>query len=72
MLSQETRPPRKRNFFKPFRREDTAKAAEVRDTGMEQGLLNRIEKMNFKSQVQNFYTAYSKVFPLSAYSPVSK
>jgi hypothetical protein len=32
-----------------------------REAGMEQGLLNRIEKMNLKGQMSSFYTAYSKV-----------
>ena len=31
------------------------------EAGMEKGLLNKIEKMNFRSQMQAFYAAYSKV-----------
>ena len=33
----------------------------AQDTGMEKGLLNKIEKMSFRSQMQAFYAAYSKV-----------
>ena len=33
----------------------------MREAGMEQGLLKQIEKMNFRTQMEAFYTAYSKV-----------
>jgi len=51
-----------RSFFKSFRpRSSTKVTADVREAGMEQGLLNRIENMNLKTQMKMFYTAYSKV-----------
>ena len=34
---------------------------------MEQGLLKKIEKMNFRTQMEAFYTAYSKVASHSRY-----
>lgn len=34
---------------------------DVRETGMEHGLLKKIEKMSLGSQMKLFYTAYSKV-----------
>lgn len=39
----------------------STKRVEVRGDGMEQGLLKQIEKMNFRTQMEVFYTAYSKV-----------
>lgn len=39
----------------------SSKRVEVREAGMEQGLLKQIEKMNFRNQMEAFYTAYSKV-----------
>ncbi len=57
----------KRSFF-GFTRKDSSnqlpqstKRVEVRGDGMEQGLLKQIEKMNFRTQMEVFYTAYSKV-----------
>lgn len=50
-----------RGFFKSFRTRSSTKVAEPREAGMEQGLLNRIENMNLKTQMKMFYTAYSKV-----------
>ena len=41
----------------------STKRVEVRGDGMEQGLLKQIEKMNFRTQMEVFYTAYSKVRP---------
>ena len=38
----------------------STKNVEVREAGMEPGLLKQIEKMNFRSQMELFYTAYSK------------
>ena len=38
----------------------STKRVEVRGDGMEQGLLKQIEKMNFRTQMEVFYTAYSK------------
>lgn len=61
----------KRTFFGFSKKESTAKLprssknVEVRDAGMEQGLLKQIEKLNFRSQMEQFYTAYSKVCALS-------
>ena len=58
--------PAKRSFF-GFSRKNSApqlppstKKVEVREAGMEPGLLKQIEKMNFRSQMEHFYTAYSK------------
>lgn len=39
----------------------TKKVEVGREAGMEQGLLKKIEKMNFRTQMEAFYTAYSKV-----------
>lgn len=62
---QETKP--RRNLF-GFKKKDSSaqlpqstKRVEVRGDGMEQGLLKQIEKMNFRTQMEIFYTAYSKV-----------
>ena len=53
----------------------STKRVEVRGDGMEQGLLKQIEKMNFRTQMEVFYTAYSKVryfeLPNIPMSPVS-
>lgn len=59
--------PAKRSFFGFGKKENTpqmptsTKRVEVREGGMEQGLLKQIEKMNFRTQMEAFYTAYSKV-----------
>ncbi|CAF9930575.1 MAG: hypothetical protein ALECFALPRED_004642 [Alectoria fallacina] len=59
--------PTKRSFFRFSRKESipqlpsSTKRVEVRGDGMEQGLLKQIEKMNFRTQMEVFYTAYSKV-----------
>ena len=59
--------PAKRSFFGFGKKETTpqipssTKRVEVREAGMEQGLLKQIEKMNFRTQMEAFYTAYSKV-----------
>ena len=61
--------PTKRSFFGFQRKESTAqlpqstKKVEVREAGMEHGLLKQIEKLNFRTQMEKFYTAYSKVMP---------
>ncbi|CAD6587264.1 MAG: hypothetical protein ASARMPREDX12_002790 [Alectoria sarmentosa] len=58
--------PTKRSFFRFSRKESipqlpsSTKRVEVRGDGMEQGLLKQIEKMNFRTQMEVFYTAYSK------------
>ena len=58
----------KRSFFGFTRKESAAqlpqstKRVEVRADGMEQSLLKQIEKMNFRTQMELFYTAYSKVW----------
>ena len=63
----------KRSFFGFTRKDGTpqlpssTKRVEVRADGMEQGLLKQIEKMNFRTQMEIFYTAYSKARP----SPLS-
>ena len=62
---QGQKPGRRRLFGFP-RKDSTprlpqsTKKVEVRDTGMEPALLKQIEKMNFRSQMEQFYTAYSK------------
>lgn len=59
----------KRSFFGFSKKESSTqlpqstKRVEVRGEGMEQGLLKQIEKMNFRTQMEIFYTAYSKVRP---------
>ncbi|MCJ1273597.1 hypothetical protein MMC21_001390 [Puttea exsequens] len=56
----------KRKFWGFSKKESTpqlpssTKRVEVRGDGMEQGLLKQIEKMNFRTQMEVFYTAYSK------------
>ncbi|KAL8784808.1 MAG: hypothetical protein Q9195_008888 [Heterodermia aff. obscurata] len=58
--------PTKRSFFGFVKKDNTpqmptsTKRVEVREAGMEQGLLKQIEKMNFRTQMEAFYTAYSK------------
>ena len=59
--------PSKRSFFGFKKKESkpqtptSTKRVEVLDAGMEPGLLKKIEKMNFRTQMEAFYTAYSKV-----------
>ncbi|CAO1605167.1 hypothetical protein XANCAGTX0491_008693 [Xanthoria calcicola] len=43
----------------------SSKKIEVREGGMEPGLLKQIEKMNFRHQMEAFYTAYSKYLVIS-------
>ncbi|KAL9597277.1 MAG: hypothetical protein Q9219_005258 [cf. Caloplaca sp. 3 TL-2023] len=63
--------PLKRSFFGLGRKESTPKLpasgnkVEVREAGMEQGLLKQIEKLNFRNQMEAFYTAYSKYLIIS-------
>ncbi|KAI4198936.1 MAG: hypothetical protein LQ346_002665 [Caloplaca aetnensis] len=59
--------PSKRSFFGFGRHKEStpklpasSKKVDVREAGMEQGLLKQIEKMNFRHQMEAFYTAYSK------------
>jgi hypothetical protein len=62
-----TRTTPRSNFFKSFRKYSPSLLAAankmiIRDeAGMEPELLNRLGKLNFKTQVEAFYTAYSKV-----------
>jgi phototropin len=52
-------------FFKSLRGKNSEKFSDSpREAGMEQNLINKIERMNFKDQMDAFYTAYSKVCPL--------
>ena len=46
-------------FFNAFRGKSNVETP--RQLGMEDGLLNKIEKMNLRKQMDTFYTAYSKV-----------
>lgn len=62
----------KRHFFRFGRKQETtpklpasSKKVQVREAGMEQGLLKQIEKMNFRNQMEAFYTAYSKYLVVS-------
>ena len=48
-------------FFKALRGKNGDKPSDTRDAGIEQKLLNKIERMNFKDQMEAFYTTYSKV-----------
>ena len=57
------------NFFKAFRMRSNTnmnKSGEERGVGMEQDLINKIEKFNFKNQMKLFHTAYSKYLVLDA------
>jgi hypothetical protein len=47
-------------FFKAFRSKNTDRYPDA-PAGMEQNLISQIERMNFKEQMEMFYTAYSKV-----------
>lgn len=52
-------------FFRAFRsHKNSDKFPDSRDAGMEQNLLTKIERMNFKEQMEMFYTAYSKFLVL--------
>ncbi|KAL8950695.1 MAG: hypothetical protein Q9222_003281 [Ikaeria aurantiellina] len=63
--------PAKRGFFGLGRKQDppklpsSSKRVEVREAGMEQGLLKQIGGMNFRNQMEAFYTAYSKYVVIS-------
>ena len=52
----------RKNRFKSFWNLSHKEKLDVRETGMETGLLKRIEKMSLGTQMKIFYTAYSKVF----------
>lgn len=54
----------KEGWLKAFRNavNGEPESATPKQAGMENVLLNRIEKMNLKKQMDTFYTAYSKVF----------
>lgn len=53
----------KSSFFKSWRKYKAPSTLPTRhEVGMENELLDRVSKMNFKTQVEAFYTAYSKVF----------
>ena len=56
---------RKGGFFKSFKmgrnNRQTPTIPEDREAGMENQLINKIQKLNFKNQMKMFYTAYSKV-----------
>ena len=56
----------RKGFFRAFRARSATKVPtlntnDTRDVGMEQDLINKIQKLNFKNQMKRFYTAYSKV-----------
>lgn len=50
-------------FFKAFRSKNSERFPALGEAGMEQKLLSKIERMNFKDQMEMFYTAYSTVCP---------
>lgn len=54
------------SFFKTFRRQNgSVPKAQVRaETSMEGELIDKIGKLDFSTQVEAFYTAYSKVYTL--------
>lgn len=55
------------SFFKSFRNNKSVPVnTNVRsEAGMEGDLINKLGKLSFKTQVEAFYTAYSKVVPLN-------
>ncbi|MCJ1321536.1 hypothetical protein MMC15_006881 [Xylographa vitiligo] len=70
--SMTTAPPssgRKGGFFRSFKmgknNRQTPTIPEDREAGMENQLINKIQKLNFKNQMKMFYTAYSKYLVLS-------
>ena len=56
-------------FLKHFKTHKSDKRVEVREAGMEQGLLGRIEKMTLDRQMRMFYTAYSRVRLMPSFPP---
>ena len=58
-------PPRastgRKGFLSAFRSSSSRRITQAQEAGMEQGLLNRIERLDLKTQMNAFYTAYSKV-----------
>ena len=56
----------KLSLLRAFRSQhDTSIKNAAREAGMENGLLNRIERMDLTTQMNMFYTAYSKVRSLT-------
>lgn len=51
----------KSSFFKSFRKYKAPSVVVKNEAGQEPDLINRIGKMSFTTQVEAFYTAYSKV-----------
>lgn len=51
-------------LFKTFRSKNNDKYSDI-PAGMEQNLINKIERLDFKEQMEMFYTAYSKFLVLS-------
>lgn len=63
----------KSSFFKSYKKYQAQGSGrlKVRDqVGMEQELLNKVGRMNFKTQVEAFYTAYSKYLVMT-YNPAN-
>lgn len=52
---------RKASFFQTFKRKNAERAVVRDEAGMENELLEQVGNLNFKNQVEAFYTAYSKV-----------
>ena len=58
----------KLNLLRAFRSQhDTSIRNAGHEAGMENGLLNRIERMDLTTQMNMFYTAYSKVSSFLTY-----
>jgi hypothetical protein len=67
--SSQNVPKIKSSFFKSWRKYNPTSSSRVpaakvvvrNEAGMEPELINRLGKMSFRTQVEAFYTAYSKV-----------
>ena len=63
--SGETTGPGRKGFMSRFRTHRSDKRLLVREAGMEQGLLNQLEKKNLRKQMETFWAAYSKYMVLA-------
>lgn len=60
---------RKKKLLKAFSSKETATVAS--ETGIEQGLISKLEGVDLHSQINQFYSAYSKVSLASHFCPLS-